>query len=234
MRGRNLSILAIAFFLLAVSIYIGLSANQITAISPLEVCKLPGEKWDYIANDNLPPFDCCPGFWPCTDGYCCEVESNHASLTASIITKPAGDFKEPFRAAEKNEPVVIDVSEIPAGDNPGELEQTSLPFVKKVNTEPLIISERYSTDDEPDELLPEDEPEPGCEPVERHGPNLAHLGEKVLRALDWTCDELRKERHEEREVEQIPLGRDPAAVQVDRVAHRLKCVEADANRKQHA
>lgn len=163
MRGRNLSILAVALVLLALSLYIGFSANQITAASPSEVCKLPGEKWDYSANDNFPPFDCCPGFWACTDGYCCETESNHVMLTAGIITKPTGDLNDPVKIAEKSEPVIIELSEIPAeNDNPGELEQTSLPFVKKVNTEePIIISERYSTSGNEESAEPTtEEPEP--------------------------------------------------------------------------
>ncbi len=52
-------------------------------------------------------------------------------------------------------------------------------------------------------------------------------------ALDRARHELRKEGHEEREVEEAVGGAEATAIDVDRVAHRLERVERDPDREHH-
>ncbi len=57
------------------------------------------------------------------------------------------------------------------------------------------------------------------------------LGEKMVRPLDWTGNQLRKKRYEVCKIQdRIRRLRYPS-IDVDRVRHRLKRVEGDAHRK---
>ncbi len=59
-------------------------------------------------------------------------------------------------------------------------------------------------------------------------------GSSVCGAHDRTGHEVREEADEEREVAEVLVGSHLAAVDVDRVAHRLERVEADARRQHDA
>ena len=63
---------------------------------------------------------------------------------------------------------------------------------------------------------------------------LDHLGQERRRAHDGSRDQMREEADEEREVPQVLRGRRFPAVDIDRVAHRLERVEADAGRQNDA
>ena len=101
MRGKSLSFLAVILIFVAISAYLSLSGNQITAETPPQICKLAGEEWDYAANDNFPPFDCCSGLSACTDGYCCEVESDENPITGQMI------IRTPFEIPAETNSVII-------------------------------------------------------------------------------------------------------------------------------
>jgi hypothetical protein len=66
--------------------------------------------------------------------------------------------------------------------------------------------------------------------LRRPRPAPFELRQELDRAYDRTGDELRKERHEEREVDEVACEARFPAVDVDRVAHRLECVEGNADR----
>ncbi len=134
MRGKNLSFLAVALILLMVSLYVAFSGNQTLATpSPVE-CKIAGEGWDYGANGNLPPFDCCPGLRACPDGYCCEVESDERPMSGQIIgvALPEGDA-DPTSSGDGSE-----------GAGSGEANPTGPPDVP-VTTEPVFAEETSCT-----------------------------------------------------------------------------------------
>ena len=57
------------------------------------------------------------------------------------------------------------------------------------------------------------------------------LGEQVPRALDRARDQLREKRHKKRITEQVALGREFAAVHVNRVAERLEGVKRNPHRQ---
>jgi hypothetical protein len=82
-RG-NLSIVSIFLVLIAVSAYLSFSGNTILATSSQSPCKLAGEQWNYESNNNLPPFDCCPGFRASPDGYCYETGSQELHMTTQV------------------------------------------------------------------------------------------------------------------------------------------------------
>ncbi|MCK4496895.1 MAG: hypothetical protein KAU24_01775 [Candidatus Aenigmarchaeota archaeon] len=94
MRGRNLSSLAVIIIFIAVSAYFSFSGNQTLAATLSEPCKISGEKWDYDANQNLPPFDCCAGLKACPDGYCCEVGNEERAITGQITGKASDQSTE--------------------------------------------------------------------------------------------------------------------------------------------
>jgi hypothetical protein len=98
MRGRSLSFLTVILIFVAISAYLSLSGNPTVADTPPQTCKLVGEEWDYSANGNFPPFDCCSGLDACTDGYCCEVERNDNSITGQMIIRTP--FEPPIGASD--------------------------------------------------------------------------------------------------------------------------------------
>ena len=61
----------------------------------------------------------------------------------------------------------------------------------------------------------------------------AHLGKEIRRAHDRSGDQMGKKRHQERQPVPVALGRNLAAIHVDRVAQRLKRIEGDADREHH-
>ena len=99
MRGEKTSFLAVVIILIAISAYISYSGNQAIADSPPEICKISGELWDYAANDNFPPFDCCTGLIACSDGHCCEAGIAESVVTGQIagmvISQPVKEFIAP-------------------------------------------------------------------------------------------------------------------------------------------
>ncbi|MNN31251.1 hypothetical protein D3C81_1449330 [compost metagenome] len=62
---------------------------------------------------------------------------------------------------------------------------------------------------------------------------MVELVGQVLEAQHGAGDQVREDRHERREVDQVAGGRGVAAVHVDDVADRLEDIERDPDRQQH-
>ena len=75
---------------------------------------------------------------------------------------------------------------------------------------------------------------PAARLLRREAPRRLDLRQQERRALDRAGHEVRKERDEDGDVEQAAPRAQLAAVDVDRVAHRLERVERDPDRQQDA
>ena len=84
------------------------------------------------------------------------------------------------------------------------------------------------------EEAPADQPEAAARMLDGEHPPPFDLGQQERGALNRPGDQVRKERDERRQVEQVAAGAQLSLVDVDRVAHRLERVEGNADRQQHA
>ena len=84
------------------------------------------------------------------------------------------------------------------------------------------------------EEAPADQPEPALRLVDREPARALDLRQQERGALDRPGHQVRKERDERGDVEQVAARVELAAVDVDRVAHRLERVERDPDRQQDA
>ena len=80
-------------------------------------------------------------------------------------------------------------------------------------------------DDDLLEHTPEDEPDTRVHLIDRYPARRRALGKKLARAIDRSGDELREERYEQREIEDIVRRLQLAPIYIDRVTHRFERIE---------